>query len=230
VSAEIIHGDALDVLRGMPDASVDAVVTDPPYLNTGTGSSRASRVAAIPDERQFFDLWMRSLWQEFGRVLKPTGGLWMTIDWRGAVSCERAACGSPLTFGGAGVWAKDGLGMGYMLRHTYECFVVARMPEWERRTASESDVWRVKWTPTDRKHGHEAEKPVELMRRALALIAEPGGVVLDPFAGSGTTGVAAALDGYDFLGIEREAAYVDIARRRIADAQAQTGLALGAAG
>jgi DNA modification methylase len=69
-----------------------------------------------------------------------------------------------------------------------------------------------------------------LMRRALALIAEPGGVVLDPFAGSGTTGVAAALDGYDFLGIEREAAYVDIARRRIADAQAQTGLALGAAG
>jgi site-specific DNA-methyltransferase (adenine-specific) len=227
VSAEIIHAaDCLDALRAMQAGSADAIVTDPPYLNTGTGTSRVSRTAAIPDERQFFDFWMREMWREWARVLKPTGAAWLTIDWRGAVSCEMAANGSPLTFGGAGVWAKDGLGMGFMLRHTYECFVVARMPEWKRRTASEPDVWRVKWTPSDRKSGHEAEKPVELMRRAIRLLVPAGSVILDPFAGSGTTGVAAIAEGCSFIGIEREATYVAFARKRIVDAQAQTALAV----
>lgn len=218
----VLHGDCFEAMRAMEPASVDAIVTDPPYLGTGTGASRVSRVAAIPDERQFFDLWMRELWREFARVLKPTGALWMTIDWRGAVSCERAASGSLLAFGGTGVWAKDGLGMGYMLRRTYECFVVARMPGWKRRKTDEPDVWRVKWTPTDRKSGHEAEKPVALMARALALTADPGGFVLDPFCGSGTTGVAAVAGGYRFLGIEREAEYVELARRRLAEVSNET--------
>lgn len=224
---EVVLGDCLDVMRTLAPGSVDAIVTDPPYLNTGTGTSRVSRVAAIPDERQFFDFWMAEVWRLSAIALKPTGGIWMTIDWRGAVSCERAASGSDLEFGGVGVWAKDGLGMGYMLRHTYECFVVGRMPKWNRALTDETDVWRLKWSPADRQNGHEAEKPLELARRALRLLAPPpGGLVLDPFTGSGTTGVACVLEGRAFLGIEREATYVEIARRRIADAQAQTTLAL----
>lgn len=139
----VLEGDCLTALSEIGTRSIDAIITDPPYLNTGTGSSRVSRVAAIPDERQFFDFWMAEIWRVAARVLKPTGGLWMTIDWRGAISCERAATGSDLTFGGVGVWAKDGLGMGYMLRHTYECFVAARMPEWSRVLTDETDVWRV---------------------------------------------------------------------------------------
>ena len=217
-------GDCLEVLATLEAASVDAVITDPPYLNTGTGSSRVSRVAAIPDERQFFDLWMRQIWAELARVLKPTGAAFMTIDWRGAMACERAACGSPLTFGGVGVWDKEQLGMGYMLRHSYECFAVARMPEWKPVNRSVYDVWRIKWGPTARKTGHQAEKPVELIERALDLLAPPeGGVVLDPFMGSGTTGVVAAQKGYRFIGIEREPEFHELAGRRIADAQSYGG-------
>jgi site-specific DNA-methyltransferase (adenine-specific) len=214
---KLINGDCLEALASLPDASVDAVVTDPPYLNTGTGSSRVSRSAAIPDERQFFDLWMKEIWRELGRVLKPTGATFMTIDWRGAISCERAACGSPLTFGGVGVWDKDVMGMGYMLRHSYECFVVARMPEWQPESRSVKDIWRIKWRHTDRQTGHEAEKPLELIERALDLLAPPaGGVVLDPFCGSGTTGVVALARGLDFIGIEREPEYIALAQQRIA--------------
>jgi site-specific DNA-methyltransferase (adenine-specific) len=213
-------GDCLEVLATLEAASIDAVITDPPYLNTGTGSSRVSRVAAIPDERQFFDLWMRQIWGELARVLKPTGAAFMTIDWRGAMACERAACGSPLSFGGVGIWDKEQLGMGYMLRHSYECFVAARMPDWKPVNRSVYDVWRIKWGPTARKTGHQAEKPVELIERALDLLAPPkGGVVLDPFMGSGTTGVVAVQAGYRFVGIEREPEFVDLSRRRIADAQ-----------
>jgi DNA modification methylase len=71
---------------------------------------------------------------------------------------------------------------------------------------------------------HQTQKPVELMRRLVRVVAPLGGTVLDPFAGSGSTGVACIEEGRSFIGIEREAAYVDIARRRIADAQAQTTL------
>jgi site-specific DNA-methyltransferase (adenine-specific) len=59
-------------------------------------------------------------------------------------------------------------------------------------------------------------KPIGVMRWLVRLITPPGGLVLDPFAGSGTTGIAAALEGMRFCGIEQDPAYADIARRRIA--------------
>ena len=64
---------------------------------------------------------------------------------------------------------------------------------------------------------HPTVKPIELMRYLVRLTKTPtGGVVLDPFAGSGTTGIACVLEGRAFIGIEREAEYVEIAEKRIA--------------
>lgn len=62
---------------------------------------------------------------------------------------------------------------------------------------------------------HPTVKPIALMRYLCRLVTPPGGVVLDPFAGSGTTGCAAILEGFGFIGMEREEEYVEIARRRI---------------
>jgi DNA modification methylase len=63
---------------------------------------------------------------------------------------------------------------------------------------------------------HPTVKPIELMRYLVRLVTPPGGIVLDPFAGSGSTGVACAEEGFGFIGIEREAEYCEIARARIA--------------
>jgi len=63
---------------------------------------------------------------------------------------------------------------------------------------------------------HPAEKPVDLMAHLLHLVCPHGGKVVDPFCGSGTTGVAAARLGLDFIGIEREQKWVEVARARIA--------------
>ena len=63
---------------------------------------------------------------------------------------------------------------------------------------------------------HPTVKPVELMRWLVRLVTPPGGTVLDPFAGSGTTGCACVLEGFDFIGVEREEEYVDLANARIA--------------
>jgi site-specific DNA-methyltransferase (adenine-specific) len=66
---------------------------------------------------------------------------------------------------------------------------------------------------------HPTVKPTDLMRYLCRLVTPPGGVVLDPFTGSGSTGKAAMLEGFRFVGIEREAEYVEIARARIAAAK-----------
>ena len=68
---------------------------------------------------------------------------------------------------------------------------------------------------------HPTVKPTDLMRYLCRLVTPPGGVVLDPFMGSGSTGKAAVLEGFRFIGIERENEYVEIAKARIARVQAQ---------
>jgi site-specific DNA-methyltransferase (adenine-specific) len=66
-----------------------------------------------------------------------------------------------------------------------------------------------------RKNNHPTVKPTDLMRYLCRLVTPPSGIVLDPFTGSGSTGKAAVIEGFQFIGIEREAEYVEIARARI---------------
>ena len=66
---------------------------------------------------------------------------------------------------------------------------------------------------------HPTVKPIALMRWLVRLVTPPDGIVCDPFLGSGTTGCAAVLEGFDFIGIEQDAEYLEIARRRIAHAR-----------
>jgi len=90
-----------------------------------------------------------------------------------------------------------------------------------------------KASKSDREDGniHPTVKPTALMRYLCRLVTPVGGVVLDPFAGSGSTGKAAVLEGFQFIGIEREPEYVDIARARISaalGAHADAGILRGA--
>jgi len=72
-----------------------------------------------------------------------------------------------------------------------------------------------------KRNSHPTVKPTDLMRYLCRLVTPPNGLVLDPFTGSGSTGKAALLEGFRFLGIEREAEYVEIARARCAAVQAE---------
>jgi hypothetical protein len=94
-----------------------------------------------------------------------------------------------------------------------------RMREIEASTGSAARFFYcAKASKADRgaENVHPTVKPTDLMRYLCRLVAPPGGVVLDPFTGSGSTGKAAVLEGFRFIGIEREAEYVEIARARIA--------------
>jgi site-specific DNA-methyltransferase (adenine-specific) len=77
--------------------------------------------------------------------------------------------------------------------------------------------------PSPQSNHHPTVKPTDLMRYLCRLVTPPGGVVLDPFTGSGSTGKGAILEGFRFIGIEREAEYVEIAKARIAAVEAGAG-------
>ena len=74
----------------------------------------------------------------------------------------------------------------------------------------------------DEGNSHPTVKPTDLMRYLCRLVTPPGGVVLDPFCGSGSTGKAAMLEGFHFIGIEREEAYCEIAAKRIQAAERES--------
>lgn len=69
---------------------------------------------------------------------------------------------------------------------------------------------------TKMQNNHPTVKPLRLLQYLCRLVTPPGGVILDPFAGSGSTGCAAALEGFRFVGIEAESEYVEIMRARLA--------------
>jgi site-specific DNA-methyltransferase (adenine-specific) len=88
-----------------------------------------------------------------------------------------------------------------------------RMPHPPSGDGRAWDIAGSKSTP--RANHHPTVKPTDLMRYLCRLVTPPNGTVLDPFMGSGSTGKAAALEGFDFIGIEREVEYLNIARARI---------------
>jgi DNA modification methylase len=85
--------------------------------------------------------------------------------------------------------------------------------------AKASQAERSHGLPEGMRSSHPTVKPIALMRHLVRLVTPPGGVVLDPFTGSGSTGCACVREGFNFVGVEREPEYVTIARARIAHAQ-----------
>lgn len=233
----IEHGDCLDVMRGMADASVDAIVTDPPYssgartaasvTNRG-GMGRSTRWADKPlDSDQMTStgfLWlMREVGRESLRLLRPGGWFVSFIDWRQYPALYGALETTNLRVCNMLVWDKVAFGLGNGFRNQHELAIVATKRVGKPLNRATGNVLRSKRLKSSDRH--PTEKPVDLLEQILKVVVPPGGVVLDPFCGSGTTGVAAVREGFRFVGIEREAEYVEIARARVAHAaQGQVSL------
>jgi hypothetical protein len=97
--------------------------------------------------------------------------------------------------------------------------VYGNADEWGKMGVNVSEFQKARGRsakPTIAANNHPTVKPINLMKYLCRLITPPGGTILDPFAGSGSTGCAAVQEGFNFVGIEKEAEYAEIARRRIA--------------
>ncbi len=207
---DLHHGDCLDVLRTLPTASVDAVVTDPPYgigfdgKNTKhTKRSKAGYSDLVDDEQYIREMVIPIIEiciERFGRVIVTPGNrnafLYPKPDDIGGVYCPSGA--------GLGKW-------GFVCFHTILYY--GKCPYLEKgighRPNGFSSVKRAE------ENGHPCPKPIEWMRWLVNKASFPGQTVLDPFMGSGTTGVACAESDRNFIGVECHEPYLAIARRRI---------------
>ena len=174
----LLMGDCLDVLRTMPDCSVDAVVTDPPYG------------LAFMGKRWDYDVPSVAIWAECLRVLKPGGHL---LAFAGTRTQHRMA-----------VRIEDA---GFEIRDMIAWVYGSGFPK-------SLDVSSERQGVT-----HPTVKPLDLMAYLCRLVTPPGGVVLDPFMGSGTTIKAALAEGFQGIGIERDPVYFTMAEHRINGAQ-----------
>lgn len=230
----LYHGEALGVLRSLPDASVDAVITDPPY--SSGGQFRGDRMAdttskyvqsrafiARPDfegdnrDQRAYLAWC-SLWlAECLRVAKPGSPICLFTDWRQLpVTTDALQCGG-WVWRGIVPWDKTEAARPQIGRFTAQCEYVVwgsagtlpvkrgvgTLPGFVRQAVRQADKF------------HLAGKPTALMCQIVRIV-EAGGTILDPFMGSGSTGEAARLSGYRFVGIEIRADVFEGARVRLA--------------
>ena len=234
----IHHGDCLAVMSRMPAASVDLVVTSPPYnlLNSsGNGMkhghkgkwSRAALMRGYPghaDRMPHADYvaWQRECIHQMLRVTAPDGAIFYNHKWRvqRGLLQDRADIMDGFPVRQIIIWQRSGgfnHNPGYFLP-TYEVIYLIANPQFRLapKAGGIGDVWQIR---QDRGNPHPASFPVELARRAIA--ATTARVVLDPFIGSGTTAVAALLEGREYVGIDLSDEYCRMARQRIAAVAAE---------
>lgn len=231
---ELFHGDALQLLAGLPSCSVDALITDPPYSSGGmvrgdragsdpkakyvtNGSSAKDLLESFGGDnrdQRSYAYWVTLWLGECLRVLKPGSVAMLFTDWRQLPATTDALQAGGFVWRGVVPWHKP-TARPQAGRFTSSCEYVVwgsagPMPT-DYSAAVLPGFYRYH-APRDREH--ITQKPLELIRD-LVKIVPTGGVVLDPFMGSGTTGVAALIEGRRFIGAEQSAHFFDVAKRRI---------------
>lgn len=229
---EIFHGDCLDSLPDLVQSgTADAVVTDPPYCSGGFTESqkksatyqglRSERVQSgavkwfASDDMTTGGLLylMRRVAQECFRVLVPGGSLLMFCDWRMVPLLVPCLESVGLRYTNLIVWDKGSMGLGSGFRPQHELIVHLTKGVGRYYAKNGANVITAKRVQAADKE-HATEKPIELLRELVRIVSPPGGLVVDPFCGSGSTCRAAALEGRNFIGVEREWEFVEVARRR----------------
>lgn len=232
--ATLYHGEALALLRTLPDASVDAVIADPPYSSGGTTSRE--RTTRSPREKyqssdtartyptfygehrdqRSFGYWCALWMAECLRIARPGAPICVFTDWRQLPTTTDAIQSGGWTWRGLVVWNKPSA-RPHVGRFTNQAEYVVWGSHGPLGARPELGVLpgviSVPVVAKDKRH--LTGKPIALMQQIVRICA-PGGMILDPFAGSGSTGVAALAEGYRFIGIEQSAAYAEIARQELA--------------
>lgn len=218
-NAELWLGDCRDILPTLP--KVDAVITDPPY---GIAYVSARRKRGPTEMLANDDAAPLDAVADMASLLSDGGAMYLATRFDVAAQWNEAIRTAGLTLKTPIFWDKGNHTSGDLegdFGAQIEIFLFAHKGRHKLRGRRLSNLWRV---PRDPASDHPTPKPVALMERMVASSTDAGGIVIDPFMGSGSTGVACMNLGRRFIGCEVEQRYFDIARRRIEDAQRQQRL------
>jgi modification methylase len=242
---QILDGDCVAAMRGLPDASIDLVFADPPYnLQLGGDLSRpdGSHVDAVTDHwDQFdsfaiYDKFTKDWLTEVRRILKPNGSLWVIGSYHNIFRLGAMMQDMGFWILNDVVWRKANPMpnfKGTRFTNAHETLIWASMGEKAKytfnyramKTLNDELQMRSDWVlpicggqERLKKGGtkvHPTQKPEALLYRVMLATSNPGDVVLDPFFGTGTTGAVAKRLGRQWIGCERESVYREAALERI---------------
>lgn len=245
---QIIRDDCVAAMRALPDKSVDMIFADPPYnLQLGGELFRpdGSHVDAVTDDWDKFDTFaaydkFTKAWlAEAKRILKDDGTIWVIGSYHNIFRVGAAIQDMGYWILNDIIWRKANPMpnfKGTRFTNAHETLIWASKNEGSRytfnyramKTLNDELQMRSDWVmpicggqerlKRDGQKAHPTQKPEALLYRILLACTKPGDVVLDPFFGTGTTGAVAKRLRRDWIGIEREGFYIEVAEERIAAA------------
>jgi modification methylase len=238
---QIICGNAVEIMKKIPDGSIDIIITSPPYnLKNSTGNGmkdgRSGKWANAALQKGYANYndniphdkyvkWQRDCLKEMFRIIPEYGAIFYNHKWRvqGGLLQDRADIVKDFPVRQIIIWKRKGglnFNAGYFLP-TYEVIYMIAKPKFKLAPKANAygDVWEF---AQEMKNSHPAPFPVKLIDRIIT--STKAKIVLDPFMGSGTTAVSAMHNGIDYVGIDISPDYCDIAKKRIAKESSQMRL------
>lgn len=205
----IIQGNAYDLIKSIPDSSIDLIVTDPPYLYDNKGNGKNTQYNELIEGVK------AKLYQEFFRVLKKVNIYqFCNLNQFEQILQNYKDYKKQLL-----IWHKpNGMCLScYEYYRTIEYIWYVR----EKGATFNKDVKRSPYymqclnQSSILHHSHPTVKPLNLIKKFIEVSSNPGDLVFDPFVGSGTTVVACQQLGRRFIGFEKETKYIEVCQKRL---------------
>jgi site-specific DNA-methyltransferase (adenine-specific) len=226
------QGDCLELMKELKDESVDCVITDPPYGIDFLSHRTNNHEKIVNDSDIRIDKLFAQFLPEFKRILKPHGVVCIFSAGGGGKKITTALATLELSkhlyLIQTLIWSKgktDGsfVGLGWKYRPSYETILVASKDPDNYAFYPQYSSNVLVYKPYIPQNGeHPTQKPVDLIQNLLRNHSKEGDIVLDPFMGSGTTGVACKRLRRNFIGYEIDPDYFKIAKNRIEETNEAT--------
>ncbi len=237
---KLIQGDSFKILKEIEPKSIDMIFADPPYFLSSDGISCSGgkmvsvnkgnwdKSISIEEKHQFNRKWIKLCYH----ILKDNGTIWISgtmhniysigmaleqegfkiinnITWKKLNPPPNISCRAFVHSTETIIWAKKNL------KNSKHKFNYSLMRELNGDKQMK-DVWETSLTkPSEKKCGkHPTQKPMEILEKIILSSTDEGDLILDPFNGSGTTGIVASRLNRKYIGIEKEKEYFDLTIRR----------------
>ena len=237
---KLIQGDSLKILKSLKPRSIDMIFADHPYFLSSDGISCSGgkmvsvnkgewdKSVYVEEKHKFNRKWIKLCYQ----ILKDDGTIWVSgtmhniysvgmaleqegfkiinnITWKKLNPPPNISCRAFVHSTETILWAKKNT---KKEKHKFNYYLMRELNDGKQM----KDVWETSLTkPSEKKCGkHPTQKPIEILERIILASTDEGDLILDPFNGSGTTGIVANRLNRGFIGIEKEKEYLDLTIRR----------------
>lgn len=222
---KLINGDAIEELQKIDDESIDLIVTDPPYKTTSRGSAGNSggmlqkQINKKGNVFKHNDVKISDYACEFYRILKNGTHCYVMTNHKNLIEMLNEFTRVGFIFTKSLIWEKGNKIMGQYYMSQFEYILFFRKGKAKKinycGTSDIISIPNIKQKDENNKNLHDTEKPVELMSVLIENSSKENDVVLDPFMGIGSTGIACKNLNRNFIGIELDEEYFEIAEERI---------------